>query len=1414
MHAISPLPSSASPSCKRVRAPFSIFRSFSPRLVGALTAVSLLLAFTLSVTAVEPQSNSKTKAKAPERTSVKDRDLDGVPDERDNCPSIPNEPMKNGKQPLVCDGAFSDALDRNVFLGSRTFRAPKGLDPNLKPNGKPTHVLLHIKRDADAAVLLKEQRQQLLTAGVTLWQYLPHYTYYATAPGTRAEVEKVLALPFVQGLSAIEPRDRMARAVRSGHGSAAERQSDGRLLYAIEFFPDVPNADIAELLKRLKINLIREEEDEHIVKVQHFDELLALAKSDLVYWIDHAAEGLQRRDEPALATTSADLVERVYGFNGNGLKIAMVEGDLLPVPPDQHPDMKLRVISDSDGQFIANGHNLEVAGIMIGDGTLDTTKRGFLPEAILIGFAGEHQILGTPDHKSARKISYVFPKEAREHHGAVVINYSNGPPLNCNKVGEYTKWGKHLDKAVYDVGISVVRAAGNSRGPNGDLADDPKEGGPKHGPCQADLESLPHQVAKNDIAVGNWGLMDDLNCGAANTLCNTSAAGPSADGRLKPDVVAPGQGIYTTTVAARQGFSYTAFGGTSAAAPVTSGVIGQIYDAFRSATVPRDVLNIPPATPKAILIHTARDVGPPGPDYFHGWGLINGASAVRIALHHDKYLHEATVTASGPDVHHFDVTGNVYSFKVTLVWDDPPAGNSETPTLQNDLDLMVTDPSGGKTYFPFDTRLSSPRLISKIRLQEALQGAKVCASLLCRDRVNNVEQVLITDPTGAALPTGTWTATVSAHRLVEDEQRFSLVVTPTECPVHIYNSTTLAGPVTCAAQPLEPVAVSIESDNVALNCNDQAIKGAGRRAADYLGRHTGIYTERTGVTISNCKVKKFDVGIGLTGGNNSIITGNNIEETNMGIQVDASREGGMTALSVTKNTILDVQPYGIQVKGQLLNSSISANGIDAATGQAGIKLYASPARRPERNKISFNSISGGPTGITLEGVEFLDTQNVTQVTRPFENEIFGNLLGPEVAIGINELFGQSNKIFANIVQSGLVGIQSNSSLGEPVFTHISLNNVTRADTGISISGPAKGSITGNAIGGANKGVWVNLTQGETVNVRYNNRIHVRSGGTGIQVDGATKVLLNGNDIWSDDLASGIGINVQSSNDVTVQDNTVHNLANGIAVTSSTEVALQGNTVADLDTGIAVSSTPSIEVSGNTVRNAKMVGLSLSGDAVQVVGNVFEYDPSVLPPPTAQSAIHYLGGQGSIISGNTMTSTDPTEHGVLVGTLSALAKNQVHDLTIDSLVADGHTNGITIGKGVFSVHLDHNTVTASNTGLLGTAATDLRTIDVTCNSFTGGSKDAVFPRPVDTSFNVWSEVPAPVQVLDSNGDGYGDSGTGYIFCSSDYSGTRTCPAQPFASFKTNQILDDAPWLDTSIACPRVNAAARGIRGQKK
>src|SRR5262245_7343530 len=227
-----------------------------PRTALVLSATLL---FAVPGDAVD-RNPSQARSPAPE---VADRDLDGVPDDRDNCPNLPNEPQKGGKQALICGAAFRAAVDRHVFLGSRTFRPPQGLDTRIELTGRPVHVLLHIKQDDDPVVLLKGQRGQLLATGVKLWGYVPHYTYFATVPGTRAEMASILALPFVRGMSALQARDRVSRAVRRARG-AEERQPDGTLQYAVEFYPDVSPPQVAKVLDATGVELIAEDEAERI----------------------------------------------------------------------------------------------------------------------------------------------------------------------------------------------------------------------------------------------------------------------------------------------------------------------------------------------------------------------------------------------------------------------------------------------------------------------------------------------------------------------------------------------------------------------------------------------------------------------------------------------------------------------------------------------------------------------------------------------------------------------------------------------------------------------------------------------------------------------------------------------------------------------------------------------------------------------------------------------------------------------------------------------------------------------------------------------------------------------------------------------------------------------------------------------
>jgi serine protease AprX len=96
-----------------------------------------------------------------------------------------------------------------------------------------------------------------------------------------------------------------------------------------------------------------------------------------------------------------------------------------------------------------------------------------------------------------------------------------------------------------------------------------------------------------------------------------SSRGPTADGRIKPDVVAPGQGVYVPSLGTT-GF-YTTTSGTSLSTPLISGLCALLLEAHPSWT---------PARIMAALKASARNLGNPGPDNIYGWGLPDALKAL------------------------------------------------------------------------------------------------------------------------------------------------------------------------------------------------------------------------------------------------------------------------------------------------------------------------------------------------------------------------------------------------------------------------------------------------------------------------------------------------------------------------------------------------------------------------------------------------------------------------------------------------------------------------------------------------------------------------------------------------------------------------------------------------------------------
>ncbi|MCB1231649.1 MAG: hypothetical protein KDN19_15370 [Verrucomicrobiae bacterium] len=171
------------------------------------------------------------------------------------------------------------------------------------------------------------------------------------------------------------------------------------------------------------------------------------------------------------------------------------------------------------------------------------------------------------------------------------------------------------------------------------------------------------------------------------------------------------------------------------------------------------------ATLKALLIHTADDLGNPGPDYSFGWGLINAKAAADVILAHAAVEAANTIvegtldTTNTDDVFVFDWDG-ASPIRVTLAWTDP-AGTAlsglddRTKNLVNDLDLSLE--KDGVTWSPYILDVLNPAT-------NATTGD---------NSTDTVERIDLASPTA-----GTYTLTVS-HKgnLSGNSQAYSLVIT-------------------------------------------------------------------------------------------------------------------------------------------------------------------------------------------------------------------------------------------------------------------------------------------------------------------------------------------------------------------------------------------------------------------------------------------------------------------------------------------------------------------------------------------------------------------------------------------------------------------------------------------------------------
>ncbi|UCC31530.1 MAG: S8 family serine peptidase, partial [Phycisphaerales bacterium] len=311
----------------------------------------------------------------------------------------------------------------------------------------------------------------------------------------------------------------------------------------------------------------------------------------------------------------------------------------------------------------------------------------------------------------------------------------------CNITGDYGVTSVLIDSIVTgSLGdpFRIVWANGNER----DCPNCPTE-------HQNGYHSTaPPSCAKNHLTVGALNSNDD-------SQTTFTSWGPCDDGRLKPDVSAPGCqssddfGVTSCTA----GGGYDSMCGTSMASPTVCGLGALLLQDFR-AHYPGE-LDFRNSTLRVVLAQTAQDRGNPGPDYSFGYGSARIQPAVDL-MRSGNFL-EAEVDQGGIYSVLVVVEPGDPELKVTLAWDDAPGTPNVDPALVNDLDLVVYDPSSAQ-HFPWLLDPDNPS-DPAVRTQA--------------DHVNNIEQVFVDSPAS-----GAWRVEIHGFNVPVGAQAFSLCATP------------------------------------------------------------------------------------------------------------------------------------------------------------------------------------------------------------------------------------------------------------------------------------------------------------------------------------------------------------------------------------------------------------------------------------------------------------------------------------------------------------------------------------------------------------------------------------------------------------------------------------------------------------
>jgi subtilisin family serine protease len=692
--------------------------------------------------------------------------------------------------------AQTEPADLKVYLRRATFDPLRGapVSSSARSEAQETNLLL-VQFDHPPT---EETRRALVGLGLRPLVYVPENTLLVRVTGDRAPALGVLAGLRWSGafLSSYKLPAELDLSVRS----EASGVLDARLVAA-------PDADLDALMTFLEgrgahVGGWSASLNGAVLRAR----LPAVALADViarddVLWVERAAE-LRAANDRARAILGVTEARQAAGWlDGAGQIIAVTDTGL---------DLQGKVSADFAGRVVRaftpaqmnpscgsnsaaatwsdrNGHGTHVAGTALGSGALSPAGQyagmapgaGLVVQAVSTGGAGLNCF---PDDAAYLSKAYdagarvqnaswgapaggaygAFEQELDDYlwqhkeHLFVVVGGNSGADVDRNGVIDHDS----IDSPGTAKNVLSVGSSENDRPPTGDSCVPPGGGSDQQNACWSS--------SKYGSPIGGDFVSDD-----ARGIAAFSSRGPTDDGRIKPEIVAPGTNVISSASHDPAAFydygklngDYAYDNGTSMSAPMVSGLaalVRQWLERARGMGAPSSALV------KALLLNGATDMSPgqygtggtreipaAWPNNVEGWGRAALLDSVDLSGGQRIWLADVRsgIARAGEQAPFLVYVRAGQPLRVSLAWTDYPAFAAGSRTLVNDLDLEVRAPDG-----------------TVRRGNASAELAAECRDAAGADRCNNVESVTI-----AAPASGFYTIRVRGASIIQGPQPFAVV---------------------------------------------------------------------------------------------------------------------------------------------------------------------------------------------------------------------------------------------------------------------------------------------------------------------------------------------------------------------------------------------------------------------------------------------------------------------------------------------------------------------------------------------------------------------------------------------------------------------------------------------------------------